>query len=331
MLASLDSAGPPRLAPTPRRIALLLALAFAITSASLLAMPTVVRAWDAGTYSTTSEAELVSLTNKSRASAGLRALIVDSALVSLARWRSKDMAVRDYFSHTIPPNGTTVFDAMQDRGYCFKVAGENIGWNTWSDDVATQKIHEAFMDSPSHRSNILGVAWDHIGVGSYKRADGRKYWTVLFADKCSTATPRPTPKPTPKPTPRPTPKPTAKPTPKPTARPTPRPTPKPTARPTPAPTLQPRSIPTPRPATPTPTSSPVATPSPPAAETPTPTPPLTVPEPTPTPTSTVASEPGDDPPTPALGPHGLRVVDPATGTNWLDAIVAGVTEVFFGG
>ena len=62
-------------------------------------------AWDADTFSSASEAKLVSLTNQSRAAAGLRALKVDSTLTSIARWRSKDMIVRDYFSHTIPATG----------------------------------------------------------------------------------------------------------------------------------------------------------------------------------------------------------------------------------
>ena len=39
-----------------------------------------------------------------RASAGLRSLKWDGALGSLARWRSKDMIQRNYFSHAIPPS-----------------------------------------------------------------------------------------------------------------------------------------------------------------------------------------------------------------------------------
>ena len=80
-----------------------------------------------------------------------------------------------------------------------------------------------FMDSSGHRANILGKNWDVIGVGAYKGPTGKKMWTVLFADKCGTASsrrpsrrrsrppsrgrrrrgrsPSPRPKPTPKPTP----------------------------------------------------------------------------------------------------------------------------------
>ena len=202
-----------------RRIALGLMLAFGITGAGLLASAGPIYAWDAGSFSSTSERQLVSLTNQARAAAGLRALRIDSTLTSIARWRSKDMIVRNYFSHNIPPSGKMVFSVLDSKGYCYSLAGENIGWNNYPDDVATATIQRQFMDSADHRSNILGKRWDVIGVGAYKGPTGKKMWTVLFADKCGStstapkATPKPTTKPTAKATPKPTPKPTAAPTP----------------------------------------------------------------------------------------------------------------------
>ncbi|MFL5775509.1 MAG: CAP domain-containing protein [Chloroflexota bacterium] len=211
-----------------RRFALIVTLAFAATSVGILAAPRPAAAWSAGSFSSSSERLLVSLTNKSRASAGLKALKVDSTLTSIARWRSKDMITRGYFSHNIPPSGYNVFRVLDKKHYCYVVAGENIGWNNYPDDIATGVVHQSFMKSPGHRSNILGKRWDVIGIGAYKGPTGKKMWTVIFADKCGSkssgsgtsggtkssgggtkavtkpkpkATPRPTPKPTPKPTP----------------------------------------------------------------------------------------------------------------------------------
>jgi uncharacterized protein YkwD len=215
--------------PTVRRLPLAVAIAFLLGSMGVVATPASTFGWSAGTFSSASEQQLVALTNQARANAGRRALKVDSALTSIARWRSKDMITRDYFSHSIPPSGTSVFAVMSERGYCFNLAGENIGWNTYPDDVATVQIQQMFMNSPSHRDNILGRAWDVIGVGAYKGADGKKMWTVLFADKCGTVASS-TSKPAPKPTPRPTTRPTA--TPKPSATPVATPTPTPTPTPT---------------------------------------------------------------------------------------------------
>jgi uncharacterized protein YkwD len=202
-----------------RRIALGLALAFGITGIGLLASAGPTYAWDANSFNSTSERQLVSLTNQARAAAGLRALKIDSTLTSIARWRSKDMIVKNYFSHNIPPSGKMVFSVLDSKGYCYYLAGENIGWNNYPDDVATATIQRQFMASADHRANILGKRWDVIGVGAYKGPTGKKMWTVLFADKCGSTAPKATPKPTPKPTvkaqatPKPTPKPTAVPTP----------------------------------------------------------------------------------------------------------------------
>ncbi|MGP1675271.1 MAG: CAP domain-containing protein, partial [Candidatus Limnocylindrales bacterium] len=229
---------PTNAAPT-RRIAGLVALVFALTSVVGLSHPSPAAAWSDGSYNSASEKQLIALTNRSRASAGLKALKVDSTLTSVARWRSKDMIARDYFSHDIPGYGS-VFKKLDSKGYCYKIAGENIGWNTNPDGEATAVIHGMFMDSSGHRKNILGKSWDVIGIGAYKGSDGKKMWTVLFADRCgaTTTTPKPKPKPTVKPKPPPkvaqaTPKPKPKPTPKPTPRPTPTPTPTPTPVPTP--------------------------------------------------------------------------------------------------
>ena len=155
-----------------RRVALAVALLFASTSLVTFAIPARTLAWDAGAFSADSEAELVVLTNRSRANAGLKALKVDATLSSVARWRSQDMIERDYFSHTIPGYGK-VFDKLSAVGFCYKLAGENIGWNTNPDDSATAVIQQMFMDSAGHRANILGSAWDVIGIGAYKGPTGK--------------------------------------------------------------------------------------------------------------------------------------------------------------
>jgi len=294
-----------------RPSALVIALAFAATSVFSLATPSATLAWDAGAPSSASEKLLVALTNQSRAAAGLKALRVDATLTSVARWRSKDMIVRGYFSHDIPGYGK-VYKKLDQVGYCYKVAGENIGWNNYPDDVATAQIQQMFMGSAAHRANILGKSWDVIGVGSYKGADGKKMWTVLFADKCGStaaATPRPTAKPTPRPTAKPTPRLTAKP--HATARPTPRPTPHPTPKPTPKPT------PTPEP-TPAPTPKPTREP----------------PDPTPHPRDhTSPSEPPDKPDqsSAALPGQGLRITDPAPDRGLIETIVGNIAGSYFGG
>jgi uncharacterized protein YkwD len=298
MLSPLSILRPPssrHIAPRVSRWPATVAMAFALTAIGLLGTPRTTFAWSSNSFSSADEQELVSLTNQARVSHGLRALRVDSALTSIARWRSKDMSVRDYFSHSIPnPPGGNVFREMDRRGYCYSLAGENIGWNTYPDSSATAEIQQMFMASSGHRANILGSRWDHIGIGAYKGADGKKIWTVLFSDKCG-STPAPQPKPKPKPQPKATPRPTPKPT--------PRPTPKPTPRPTPTPT-------------------PTATPTAPIDEAL-----LSSEQPEP------SAEPTDSPPddtTPTPDSLGLRVADPGPSGGLFETIVGGIAGVFFG-
>jgi len=319
--------------PRPGRFASLILATFALTSVGLLAAPAAVLAWEPEAFGPESEAELVALTNQARAAAGLRTLRVDDELRAIARSRSKDMIVRDYFSHDIPGGGT-VFDVMQREGYCFKLAGENLGWNTYPDDQATAAIQEMFLGSATHREVLMGERWDEIGIGAYKGADGKKMWTVLFADSCASATA--TPKPTPKPTPRPSPTPEATATPRRTAEPTPEPTPRRTAEPTP------RRMPAPDPTpAPTPVPTPEATPVP----TPVPTPRFGLEEPDDAPSAAPGTGPGTGfGPGGSEGragtggggsngdglPRGFRVDGPPPSEGLIDSIVVDVASAFFG-
>jgi uncharacterized protein YkwD len=275
-------------------------------------------AWSPG-FSASDEQLLFALTNQDRASAGLPALLNDSYLHGKAEWRAQDMGDRDYFSHQIPPGTDMVFVYMQQDGYCFKVAGENIGLSTFDDDVATATIETGFMGSPGHRQNIMG-SWDHMGVGAYKAADGRKLYAVLFSITCAAA-PKPTAPPTANPTAQPTANPTANPTPKPTAKPTPKPTAKPTARPTTPPTPNPTPTPTPNPTStsqPTPTESASENPSATSSQRLVPTPPVELAAPSNSPaTGTVIGDTSS----------GLRVREKTPASGLLDSLF----QTLFGG
>ncbi len=148
--------------------------------ASAAVLPPAPTSWSVRAYSPAAEQLLVALTDGARASAGLPPLAVDARLASLARWRSRDMAQRGYFSHQIPPGNTTVFDVMHATGIRFSYVAENIGWTSASAGAATATIERVFLASPEHRANILGTHYDAIGVGAYRGADGRDYFTVLF-------------------------------------------------------------------------------------------------------------------------------------------------------
>jgi uncharacterized protein YkwD len=302
----------------PRRLAATLAIVLGVSSLGLVSAPAA-SAWGDDTFSGSSEGQLIALQNQARASAGLKSLKASSSLRTIARWRSKDMAQRDYFSHTIKGTSHNVFWYMQhEYGYCFKLAGENIGTVTWagaSEEDATNWIFDQFMNSSGHRANIMGKAWDVVAVGAYRTTGDRFVWTALFVDACGStpaATPKPTPKPTPHPTPKPTPRVTPHPTPKPTPHPTPKPTPKPTAKATPSPTPELAPSPTPELA-PSPTPGRTARPTP---------------EPEPEPAA--SPTPSASPPGGTIPPEGFRIIDAPVDRSFLDSVVSMVTGAFFG-
>jgi uncharacterized protein YkwD len=176
--------------PVSMRRLRIAAAALALSILTIVATAAPAFGWASSQFSTSDEQLLFSLTNQDRASAGLNPLVNDSYLHKKAEWRAKDMGDRNFFSHTIPPSNKMVFYYMQLDHYCFKVAGENIGLSTYGDDVATNRIETAFMNSKTHRENILGT-WGRMGVGAYKAADGRKIYAVLFSLPCSSAKPKP--------------------------------------------------------------------------------------------------------------------------------------------
>lgn len=112
-------------------------------------------------------AVMVDLTNEDRQKEDLGTLKVNPTLVAAAQAKANDMAKKGYFAHDAP-DGKTSWYWFKEAGYSFAYAGENLAVDfTDSDDVV-----EAWMDSPTHRANILDSRFTEIGiataVGTYK-------------------------------------------------------------------------------------------------------------------------------------------------------------------
>ena len=74
--------------PNPSRLGLIVAVALVASSIGVMAAPAATLGWSPNAFSSASEQQLMALTNQARASAGRRALRWDSALGSIARWRT---------------------------------------------------------------------------------------------------------------------------------------------------------------------------------------------------------------------------------------------------
>ena len=123
---------------------------------------------------TADEQRMVDLINQERAKAGLAPLTVDLRLVGLARKKSQDMIVNNYFSHTSPTYGDP-FTMMRSAGISYRTAGENLAGARTVDQA-----HSALMNSAGHRQNILNSNYNRVGVGIVSGGPYGKMYTQLF-------------------------------------------------------------------------------------------------------------------------------------------------------
>lgn len=105
-------------------------------------------------------AVVVDLTNTERTDLSLPKLTRNPVLDAAATLKAQDMAKNSYFSHD-SPTGVTPWHWFKEAGYTFAHAGENLAvYFTDSGEVV-----DAWMNSPTHRANIVGSQYREIGVG----------------------------------------------------------------------------------------------------------------------------------------------------------------------
>lgn len=105
-----------------------------------------------------SNEELLELTNQRRAEKGLKPLKLNTKLSSAASEKAKYMFAKDFWAH-IGPDGTTPWFFIRNAEYEYLYAGENLarGFTT------APEVVEAWMNSPSHRENIMSPNYSDIG------------------------------------------------------------------------------------------------------------------------------------------------------------------------
>jgi uncharacterized protein YkwD len=105
----------------------------------------------------------ICLVNLERRAHDLRPVRPVRQLNGAARRHSRAMVRESFFAHAAP-DGAQLEDRLRRARYLPRQAGENIGWGT--DSLATPRaIVDAWLDSPGHRSILLGRDWREIGVG----------------------------------------------------------------------------------------------------------------------------------------------------------------------
>ncbi|OBY24750.1 CAP domain-containing protein [Leisingera sp. JC1] len=117
------------------------------------------------------ERQMLDLINAERTSRGLNPVQLELRLNESAEDHSDWMLQQDVFSHT-GAGGSSAGDRMEDAGFVFSGSwtwAENIAWQSergapgLADDVID--LHNALMNSPGHRANILNANVEVIGIG----------------------------------------------------------------------------------------------------------------------------------------------------------------------
>jgi len=103
--------------------------------------------------------KVLTQTNAERKALGLPALSFNSVLSQSAESKANDMFSNNYWAHT-SPQGISPWDFFKTAGYEYSVAGENLA----KDFYDTEGLMKAWMNSPTHRDNIVKEKYQEIGI-----------------------------------------------------------------------------------------------------------------------------------------------------------------------
>jgi len=104
--------------------------------------------------------KLFQLTNEERIKNGLKPLAYNEKLAKAAEEKAKDMFTKNYWAH-YSPDGLTPWDFILSSGYKYEYAGENLA----KDFMFSDGVVSAWMNSTTHRENILRSNYDEVGFG----------------------------------------------------------------------------------------------------------------------------------------------------------------------
>ena len=139
---------------------LLILIAFYLFNHSLIKFISVIKPGILGYSSEITVQKVIDQTNQKRQELGLTLLKYNSLLSESATKKAQDMFANNYWAHT-SPKGTTPWDFIKSVNYKYSAAGENLA----RDFYDTDSLMKAWMNSPTHRDNIVNSKYQEIGIG----------------------------------------------------------------------------------------------------------------------------------------------------------------------
>jgi len=135
-------------------------IAIYLFNQSLIKSFTIARPGVLGYSSEITVQKVLDLTNKERQLHNLPPLHFNNTLSLSAADKANDMFSHNYWAHN-SPQGKTPWDFFRIEGYQYSVAGENLA----KDFYDTESMVTAWMNSPTHKANILNTKYQEIGIG----------------------------------------------------------------------------------------------------------------------------------------------------------------------
>jgi len=102
--------------------------------------------------------KLIQLTNSQRQKYNLSDLEYNDKLNQAAQKKAQDMFTKNYWAH-YGPSGSAPWDFIMASGYQYEYAGENLAKNF----LFSQGVVDAWMESPTHRANLLRKEYSDVG------------------------------------------------------------------------------------------------------------------------------------------------------------------------
>ena len=143
-----------------RRPWLLFFLSLALAAEGFLVANLLVRQSSEVFLAAVVSSEIIALTNSERTQNQVSTLVEHPALDRAAQAKAEDMANKGYFAH-VGPGGVEPWSWIVGVGYDYKYAGENLAVRF----IDSSQVVEAWMESPTHRANIVKPVYTAMGVG----------------------------------------------------------------------------------------------------------------------------------------------------------------------
>lgn len=133
--------------------------------------------------------KLLNLTNEERSKKGLPSLTYNEKLARAAENKARNMLGENYWAH-YSPTGKTPWEFMLAEDYKYEYAGENLA----KDFMYSGDVVNAWMNSPSHKENLLKSEYSEVGFGVVNGVlDGQELTLVvqMFGKPLALSTPPP--------------------------------------------------------------------------------------------------------------------------------------------